>query len=398
MSPIILSHCLYIVAWHIAQVSLSSLDLSFLSTDFSYVVFLHHLHNCLRPFIPVHAYLSPRIYPYIMTPPPLHPTHISKCSTLPLFDFTFNLVNWIVLWPLPIVTVHLVPSLGAGLDALHWRDARHMFVRATHQGQIIAVDCWTACGQRRPPFPILLNNMSRPLRIPCSALLWGGALHLSCLHNVDAVCVIISNVCQSPLPITNHYHCSATATRTDSVYWNTPMPESLVLTSFYREMENPPFKVHLRSKTRELPVTSKCLVIVGIQVTNPAGFLVGKFVVHKECCARVDGNRQTFSLHEPAPSDSLFMPISSLFLSDSNGTKVCFTILIYSITIFKFHFIPKEAASTRLEVEALPTVDIVRGLDIVGELVAAFRGKELVFAIDKVLYSYSFIIEILHYF
>jgi len=62
-----------------------------------------HLHNCLRPFISVHAYLSPRFYPY-MTPPPLHPTCISKRSTLPLFNFTFNLVNWIVLWPLPIVT------------------------------------------------------------------------------------------------------------------------------------------------------------------------------------------------------------------------------------------------------------------------------------------------------
>jgi hypothetical protein len=34
------------------------------------------------------------------------------------------------------------------------------------------------------------------------------------------------------------------------------------------------------------------------------------------------------------------------------------------------------------------TVDIVRDLDIEGELIAAFRGKELVFAIDKVLDSY----------
>jgi hypothetical protein len=134
-------------------------------------------------------------------------------------------------------------------------------------------------------------------------------------------------------------------------------------------------------------------------VTNPAGFLVGKFIVHKECCARVDGKRQTFSFHKPAPSDPLFMPVSdSLFLSDCNGAQVCFTILIYSITIFKFYFIPKDAASTRLEVEALPTVDVVRGLDIVGELVAAFRGKELVFAIDKVFYSFSYIIETLHCF
>jgi hypothetical protein len=40
--------------------------------------------------------------------------------------------------------------------------------------------------------------------------------------------------------------------------------------------------------------------------------------------------------------------------------------------------------------KVLPTVDIVQGLDIEGKIIAAFRGKELVFAISKVLYSYFY--------
>jgi hypothetical protein len=34
-----------------------------------------------------------------------------------------------------------------------------------------------------------------------------------------------------------------------------------------------------------------------------------------------------------------------------------------------------------------PAMDIVASLDLEGELMAAFRGKELIFAINKVLYT-----------
>ncbi len=54
------------------------------------------------------------------------------------------------------------------------------------------------------------------------------------------------------------------------------------------------------------------------------------------------------------------------------------------ITIFNVRFMPQDAASK------LKDVDIIRDLDIEGELIAAFRGKELIFAIDKVLNSYFY--------
>ena len=59
-----------------------------------------------------------------------------------------------------------------------------------------------------------------------------------------------------------------------------------------------------------------------------ADYLVGKFIVHKECCARVNGNRQTFSLHKPEPSDPLFMPMFSRVPSGctDGAAPVCFTI------------------------------------------------------------------------
>lgn len=65
---------------------------------------------------------------------------------------------------------------------------------------------------------------------------------------------------------------------------------------------------------------------------------------------------------------------------------------VHLITIFNFGFIPQDVAST---LKALPAVDVVQGLDIEGELIAAFRGKELVFAIDKVSYSYFYTIVML---
>ena len=37
-----------------------------------------------------------------------------------------------------------------------------------------------------------------------------------------------------------------------------------------------------------------------------------------------------------------------------------------------------------LKQEDLPAVDVVRNLDVSGELIAAFRGKEVVFSINKV--------------
>jgi hypothetical protein len=86
---------------------------------------------------------------------------------------------------------------------------------------------------------------------------------------------------------------------------------------------------------------------------------VGRFIVHRDCCAQVDGSRQTFLLHKCLPKDTLFEQ-----LPDSSTHAV----------------------------------DIVSGLNIEGGLLAAFRGKELVFGIDKVLWTYSYILYIWNFF
>ena len=58
------------------------------------------------------------------------------------------------------------------------------------------------------------------------------------------------------------------------------------------------------------------------------------------------------------------------------AAPVSFTILLG--TLLQYLTFVQDAASQ------LKDVDIVRDLDIEGELIAAIRGKELVFAIDKV--------------
>lgn len=66
-----------------------------------------------------------------------------------------------------------------------------------------------------------------------------------------------------------------------------------------------------------------------------------------------------------------------------------FTNFMPIITAFDFYIIIPQPNISKLD--NLPSVDIVRGLGVEGELIAAFRGKELVFGIEKVLYLYSYI-------
>lgn len=83
---------------------------------------------------------------------------------------------------------------------------------------------------------------------------------------------------------------------------------------------------------------------------------LGKFVVHKECCARVNGERQTFLLHQSLAEDTLFEQLTPA-------------------------------------VKGRPALDIVGSLHVEGELMATFRGKELVFAIDKVWCTLKYLLD-----
>ena len=133
---------------------------------------------------------------------------------------------------------------------------------------------------------------------------------------------------------------------------------------------NPPDQVKSRSKQGHLQVSAQSQSLVGI--TQSTSLSVGKSIVHKECCARVEGNRQTFSLHQPLPSDPLLVSL--------HDTLVRFMPLITIVNLQNIGMQPNVP-----NFEGLPLVDVVGDLEIEGELNAAFRGKELVFSVGKVL-------------
>lgn len=49
--------------------------------------------------------------------------------------------------------------------------------------------------------------------------------------------------------------------------------------------------------------------------------ILGKFVMHPECCAQVDGNRHTVTLHECGPDDPLFVSLVPLNRRKPKNTK-----------------------------------------------------------------------------
>lgn len=101
------------------------------------------------------------------------------------------------------------------------------------------------------------------------------------------------------------------------------MPESLVIANFHREILNPPWvvKSRLGSKSHDSASgASKC----SIHLLNLIVLLmhaVGKFIVHRECCARLDGKRQTFSIHSAPLSDQTFVSLPMPFMKDQEATK-----------------------------------------------------------------------------
>ena len=49
--------------------------------------------------------------------------------------------------------------------------------------------------------------------------------------------------------------------------------------------------------------------------------VIGKFIVQRECCARLDGSRQTFTIHICSPSDPIFVPLPMPFIKDQGPAK-----------------------------------------------------------------------------
>jgi hypothetical protein len=81
---------------------------------------------------------------------------------------------------------------------------------------------------------------------------------------------------------------------------------------------SPPPLVCSRAKKKEFKQTGKyCSRIFG----GVFSVYPGKFVMHPECCAQVDGNRHTVTLHDCGPDDPLFVSLVPLNRHKPTGKK-----------------------------------------------------------------------------
>ncbi|KAJ7681335.1 hypothetical protein B0H17DRAFT_1333735 [Mycena rosella] len=109
----------------------------------------------------------------------------------------------------------------------------------------------------------------------------------------------------------------------------------------------------------------------------------GHFVTHSECCAHVNGTRQTFTLHISSPSDPNFVPLPRPAPPKKAPKKY------KEFSPFYCKCCHSKFASEHL---TIPSAEFVNQLAITGRLSAKARGKELVIAIcnsTEEIISYS---------
>ncbi|KAJ7667310.1 hypothetical protein B0H17DRAFT_1184203 [Mycena rosella] len=102
----------------------------------------------------------------------------------------------------------------------------------------------------------------------------------------------------------------------------------------------------------------------------------GHFVTHSECCAHVNGTRQTFTLHISSPSDPNFVPLPRPAPPKKAPKKNKEFSPFYCKCCHSTS--PDEHNSEHL---TIPSAEFVNQLAITGRLSAKARGKELVIAI-----------------
>ncbi|KAJ6550601.1 hypothetical protein DFH09DRAFT_1168577 [Mycena vulgaris] len=131
----------------------------------------------------------------------------------------------------------------------------------------------------------------------------------------------------------------------------------------------------------------------------------GRFITHPECCARLSGQQQTFSLHVCSPQDPNFLVLPGV-LPDSSTSKTGKTKSPYYCKACHSarndkdveEITPSISASSPETVSATatntPCAEYVNSLNIVGRLYAKARGKELLIAICNKSTAENFIFRI----
>lgn len=93
------------------------------------------------------------------------------------------------------------------------------------------------------------------------------------------------------------------------------MPEKLIYKLLEREIRWEEHKVPVavsRANHEAFFGASFCFCESRPMGSNSFEFITGEFITHPECCARVNGTRQTFTLHVSPPTDPNFvqLPVS----------------------------------------------------------------------------------------
>ncbi|KAJ7479662.1 hypothetical protein FB451DRAFT_1239519 [Mycena latifolia] len=153
---------------------------------------------------------------------------------------------------------------------------------------------------------------------------------------------------------------------------------------------------------------------------NDHNHFFGQFVAHTECCARVEGKRQTFSIHVAPPSDPNFIPLLVPSPSGSPSRKKelppyyckpCHSL--GDVSLSTEDDVPGSvltaAAIDRAEVEEsqettectdngryldVPPAEFVNRLNIKGRLYVNCRRKELILAIANVADQRTFLLRV----
>ncbi|KAJ7801804.1 hypothetical protein B0H14DRAFT_3782432 [Mycena olivaceomarginata] len=154
------------------------------------------------------------------------------------------------------------------------------------------------------------------------------------------------------------------------------MPEKGVLCLFEREIGWEEHRLGPRVNQNDDEVFSVC----GLDRLS----VLGHFVTHPECCARITGARQTFTVHVSSPLDDRFISLPRLPPAPVVTKQT--PISHYCSSCKRGYSDDDPASSTPYvsiysAVPSTPAAEFVNSLNINGCLTAKARGKELIIAI-----------------
>ncbi|KAJ7697852.1 hypothetical protein B0H17DRAFT_1130132 [Mycena rosella] len=139
---------------------------------------------------------------------------------------------------------------------------------------------------------------------------------------------------------------------------------------------------------REVAYEEQCMPVAAKRAADEAGDEAayhGDFVTHPECAARVEGSRQTFSLHVSGPADPNFDPLPTQPAPNNPATKKKTITNSPATNPGSPDSNPNSELCTmpNLDLLNVPPAHLINRLKICGHIKAKARGKELIVTISN---------------